>query len=77
MTKAEAAAYIRANLPAYKKKMQEIKSRESDARFKRDMDEWFERGRKKTYYANGEYSGSYGTEIVDCFDYGICPWGDS
>ena len=32
---------------------------------------------RRIYYSENPYSGPYGTDIVDCYDYGICPWGDS
>ena len=33
--------------------------------------------RRKTYYSDNVYAGPYGSDIVDCFDMGIFPWGDS
>ena len=35
--------------------------------------------KKKSSYGCYEsaYDGPYGSDIVDCYDYGICPWGDS
>ena len=32
---------------------------------------------RRVYYSENSYSGPYGTDIVDCYDYGICPWGNS
>lgn len=32
---------------------------------------------RRVYYSENPYSGPYGTGIVDCYDYGIYPWGDS
>lgn len=35
--------------------------------------------KKKSDYGCYEsaYDGPYGSNVVDCYDYGICPWGDS
>lgn len=31
----------------------------------------------RQYYDENHFAGPYGSDIVDCFDYGIYPWGNS
>lgn len=33
--------------------------------------------KRKTYYSDNSFAGPYGTDIVDCYDFNICPCGDS
>lgn len=37
---------------------------------------YYEDSSKKEYSEN-PYAGPYGTDIVDCYDFGIFPWGNS
>ena len=51
-----------------------INQRRRDAKFER---KYSSRRSRRTYPTNGDYAGSHDSDIVDCFDCGIFPWGDS
>lgn len=62
-TKEAYRQYISENLDEYNK----IKSRRmySNKKYARS---------KEDYYSENPFAGPYGTEIVDCYDFGIAPW---
>lgn len=67
--------YIRDNLPKFKVAQEQyrLKQKKEYERYLREN--CSNKGRK--YYSDNCYAGAYGSDDVDCFDYGIYPWGDS
>ncbi len=63
--------FISENIEDFKKEQRKIR------------DEWNEIESRKRYTSSGRtrfqntYSGAYDSDIVDCYDFGISPWGDS
>ena len=74
LTRQSAFIFIRDNIEAYKAKRNAIKT----MRYYQNYN-YYHCSHNRSYgcFNDNPYAGAYGNDDVDCFDYGIYPWGDS
>lgn len=74
MTRQSLFIFIRDNIEAYKKEQNKIKTMQYYQNYN-----YYHCSHNRSYgcFNDNPYAGAYGNDEVDCFDYGISPWGDS
>ena len=75
LTRQSLFIFIRDNAPKYKQAWAKWRQKEREDYQRYLRENCSNKGYK--YYSDNTYAGAYGSDIVDCYDYGICPWGDS